>query len=104
MVVDKTDAVTLVLEFTGNRKASPATFLALIFVAWWAKSRGDGHAVGTTSDRYCSNHAIARRIDHQHGVGVLIRHVRAGSVRPNRHPERDTPNRYRGSHCVARRV
>jgi len=39
MMVDKTDAVTLVLEFPGNRKASPAAFLALIFVAGWAKSR-----------------------------------------------------------------
>src|SRR5947209_15401530 len=104
MVVDTTDAVTLVLEFPANRKVSPAAFLALIFVAGWANSRGDGHPVGTTSKRYCSNHGVARRIDHRHGVGVLIRHVRAGSVRSDGHPEGDTPNRYRGSHCVARRV
>src|SRR6266403_5475557 len=101
MMVDKTDAVTLVLESPGNRKASPAAFLALIFVAGWANSRGDGHPVGTASNPYCSNHGIARCIDHRHGVGVLIHHVRAGSVRLNSHPIGKTPNRDCCSLCVA---
>ncbi len=70
MMVDKTDAVTLVLKFPRNRKDLPGALLAMTFVGWRANSRGDGHPDGTTN-RYCSNHGIARRIDHRNRVGKL---------------------------------
>jgi hypothetical protein len=50
-MVDKTNAVTLVLEFPRGGKDSPAALLALIFVGWRANSWGDGHTERTTPSR-----------------------------------------------------
>src|SRR2546429_876 len=61
MVVDKTDAVTLVLEFPGNRKVSPAAFLALIFVAGWANSRRDGLSLVKTPSVELNQHVTLLR-------------------------------------------
>jgi len=44
--VDKTDTVTLVLEFSRNRKDSPAVIFALIFLCWGANSWANGYSVG----------------------------------------------------------
>src|ERR1700747_3660688 len=79
--VDKTDAVTLVLEFPRNRKDSPAALLALTFVGWRANSWGDGHPVGGNPSRCCGNHGVGCRVDHRDGVGAFIRHIGAGPIR-----------------------
>src|SRR5947207_2006897 len=103
-MVDKTDAVTLVLEFPRNRKDSPAAVLALIFVSWRANSRRDGHAEGRTPHPHRCNHGVGRRVDHRNGVGIFtLIYVGAGSVRGDRHPN-GPEKTYRGNHGVARRV
>ena len=49
--VDKTDTVTLVLEFSRNRKDSPTAIFALIFLCWGADSRANGYSVGADPNR-----------------------------------------------------
>jgi len=66
--IDKTYAVTLVLEFLGDGKDFPAIILALVFIGWRPNSRGDGHPNRFNPNRYHGNHGVGRRVDYRDGV------------------------------------
>src|SRR6266566_2563093 len=105
MMLDIADALPFILERSGRRtELLIPTILALLYTHRSLWRRRDRYRNRVCANRNGRNYGVRRGVDDRDGIGVLICHIGAGSVRRDGHPKRTSANRNGRNHGGGRGV
>src|ERR1700747_1575722 len=94
MMLDITDALSLILERSGRRtELQIPTMQALFYTRRSLWRRRDGYAKRLYPDRNGRNHSVGRGVDNRNGVGAFKCHLGSISIRRDGYPNRTSANR-----------
>src|SRR5437867_9734852 len=94
MMLDIADALPFILERSGRRtELLIPTMLALLYTRRSLWRRRDRYRNRVCANRNGRNYGVRRGVDDRDGIGVLICHIGAGSVRRDGYPKRTYANR-----------